>query len=428
MKVAIFEPFPRTAGITTWAFELVHGFRDLGHEADVVSCTKSGRAKATRSTGDRPRTGWQWFDQAPDKVFTWTGAPTALDAYDLIVLNEPKNNPLDAPARRNGYTPEYVDVLARTKTPWVTAFHDGTAYRADKAPFLTQTMALPSFSGVAIQCRPGAYEAAAYAAGGHVKKLLSWPWLPYRTKYRELDLLPVSRRPPHLGMTGRMVSTKGYTSLLAVADQVPPPYETRIYGSESGGHAPCQTFTWFEAMVMHHGWKGLRGDPTKPSDVRTEHSISIGNFAPINTVVPYGMRHPETGAVYRYMWAFTDRMSLYDDLQIMFMLSKRDLATTLEYAALEALDAGCVLAAPKYVVSDMRGADYDFVWLDVEQGVTMGKGRGFTWRVPAERDAMIRGVQAAIETVPSYDPTTNRAKLDTYHAPRHLANAILEAL
>jgi hypothetical protein len=428
MKVAIFEPFPRTAGVTTWAFELVHGFRDLGHTADVVSCTKSGRAKATRSTNGKPRTGWQWFDQAPDRVFTWAGAPTALDDYDLIVLNEPKNNPLDAPAKRENRVPEYVQVLQRTKTPWVTAFHDGTAYRADKAPFLALTMQLENFTGLAVQCRPGSYEAAAYATGGHVTKLLSWPWLPYRTKHADLDLLPVDERPPHVGMTGRMVSTKGYTSLLAVADQLPSPYETRLYGSESGGHAPCQTFTWFEAMVMYHGWKGLRGDPSVPSDVRTQHSIDIGNFTPINTVVPYAMRHPETGAVYRYMWAFTDRMSLYNDLRVMFMLSKKDLATTLEYAALEALDAGCVLVAPKYAVADMRGADYDVEWVDYEAGVTMPKGKGFTWRVPAEREALIHATRRAIQRTHDYDPTENWRRLDTYHAPRHLAAAILGAL
>lgn len=428
MKVAVFEPHPRTCGVTAWAFALAQGFRDLGHTAHVVSCTKSGRARAVRARDDRPRAGWQWWDTEPDETFTWAGAPSALDAYDLIVLNEPKNNPVDGPAKRDGRLPEYVDVLARTKTPWVTAFHDGTAYRADKAPFLAHTLQLPTFSGLAVQCRPGSYEAAAYAANGTVKKLLSWPWLPYQAKHREVDFLPLVERPPVVGMTGRMVTTKGFTSLLSVADQLAPPYETRFYGSESGGAAPCQTFNWYETLVMHHGWKGLRGDPSSQSDVRTAHSVSIGNFAPINTVVPYGMRHPETGAVYRYMWAFTDRSAVYNDVRVALMLSKRELATTLEYAALEALDAGCVLVAPRYVTGDMRGADYDLTWVDYDQGVTASKGSGFTWRAPAERESLIDGIRRAVAIVETHDPAKNREKLDLYHAPRHLAGALLDAL
>lgn len=428
MKVAVFEPYPRTCGVTAWAYELARGFRDLGHVGHVVSCTKSGRSRAVRTRDGGPRTGWQWWDLEPDRTLTWSGAASALDDYDLVVLNEPKNNPLDGPAKRDGRLPEYVEVLRDTKTPWVTAFHDGTAYRADKAPFLAVTMQLPNFSGLAVQCRPGAYEAAAYATGGHVTRLLSWPWLPYSARYRVVDFKPLEERPPVVGMTGRMVTTKGFTSLLAVADQVAPPYETRLYGAESGGHAPCQTFTWFEALVMHHGWKGLRGDPSKPSDVRTQHSVDIGNFTPTNTVVPYGMRHPGTGAVYRYMWAYTDRSAVYNDLRVALMLSKKELATTLEYAALEALDAGCVLVAPRYVVGDMRGAEYDLVWADYEQGVTLPKNSGFTWRVPAERDALVDALRRAVDLVPTYDPTKNRERLDTYHAPRHLANAVLEAL
>jgi hypothetical protein len=427
MKIAVMEPWPRNCGVTAWAFELAKGFRHLGHECHVVSCTKSGRPRAVRSAGDKPRSGWQWWHTEPDRTLTWMGAAPALDAYDLIVLNEPKNNPLDAPAKRNGVLPEYIDVLRRVKTPWVTAFHDSTAYRADKAPFLSTLMALPNFSGFAVQCRPGAYEAAEYAVGGRVTKLLSWPWLPYTPRYHDINFTPVAERPPVVGMTGRMVSTKGFTSLLAVADQIAPPYETRFYGSESGGQAPCQTFTWYEALVVHHGWKGLRGDPAVPSDVRTQHSIDIGNFTPINTVVPYGMRHPG-GAIYRYMWAYTNESMIHNDIQVMMMLSKKELATTLEYVALEALDAGCVVAAPKYSVSDMRGADYDLTWLEYEQGVNMSKNTGFTWKVSAERDALIEGVHRAIADVPTYDPAKNRQALDAYHAPRHLASAILDAL
>jgi glycosyltransferase involved in cell wall biosynthesis len=424
VRVAVFEPVPRLCGVTAYAFHVVEGLRALGHEADVVSFTKSGRPYAVARRDGRPRDGWRWYHRTPDVVRPWSTGAATLDGYDLVLLNEPKCGALDTVGTKERRLPDYLEVLSRTRTPWTSVLHDNAAYRPDKAQFLPAALELKNFTGVLVECQVGAYESIRWAdADRYVRKVLSWPWLPYVPQFD--GMTPVADRPPVVGMTGRMTSTKRYPSLLSVADRVPSPYEVRIYGGEAGGAAPAATYNWYEMLATHHGWTGLRGTPAEKNVHRTN---AIGNWAPMSSTTPYGMRHPD-GGVIRYMGPYQDLAAVYDDIQVYVSLSTPDLITKLEYTIIEGLDAGCVVVTPPYATKDMRGADYGIVFADgYSQGVKTSKTTGMTWHDPREERGLLDALRRAVDLVPSYDPTAARAAVARYHDPRHLVRALLEQL
>src|SRR5690606_41359396 len=90
-------------GVTKWTFEVVHGFRALGHHADVISFSKSGRKRVTekkRRFDGSLSGGWHWWPESPDVQGKWADAVDMLNEYDLIVLNEPKNATCDRDAKK----------------------------------------------------------------------------------------------------------------------------------------------------------------------------------------------------------------------------------------------------------------------------------------------------------------------------------------
>jgi hypothetical protein len=126
MRVAVFEPYPRMCGVSTWTWHAAQGFRDLGHHCDVVTFTKSGKPRKTtsiRRDGVTFAMGWQWWHEAADVTAKFDDAPSVLDKYDLVVLNEPKNGTADRDAAREQRLPEYIEALSRTQTPWMTILH-----------------------------------------------------------------------------------------------------------------------------------------------------------------------------------------------------------------------------------------------------------------------------------------------------------------
>lgn len=427
MRVAVLEPSPRIAGVTKWAFELAPGFRELGHHCDVVSFTKSGRPAATRSLkDDGPRKGWRWWPDPPNVTGRWADAPDTLNSYDLVVLNEPKNNPLDEAAKKAGDWPLYVRALHDTRTPWVTAFHDKTAYRDRHAPYLLDCLAASSFSGIAIQCRHGAIASA--NASDLVKRTLDWPWLPYNLRCGTMSI--TSQRT--IAMGGRMFSTKGYASLASVAHLIPPEYSVTLFGAESGGMGPCPSFVLFETLVKHHGWRGTRGDPNYDSPKRSAASIEMGNYGATNMVHPWQLEHPDTEHRIRYLGQFTDPIARWRECRIAAMLSTDRLVSTLEYTTLEALDGGCELIAPRYYITDMRDTPYSVNWLEqYSKGTRMSARTGISWHNEAEAKELIDVIwntRNLEEKYRRYDVLVNREAIAQYHAPERLAAAILEEL
>lgn len=431
MKIAIFEPWPRTAGITKWAYELAPGFRALGHHCDVVSFTKSGRPYAIEARdGGGVRKGWRWWTQAPDVVDTWDNSVSVLDSYDLVILNEPKNNPLDEQAKKAGPSawPDYVHTMYYTKTPWTTAFHDAVAYKPHNAPYINEIFLSPSFSGMAVQCRRGAFDAAAQTIGSSaskVNKLLNWPWLPY-TLVADGDHV---RRDNTIGIGGRVLSTKGFASLYSVGHEIPSDFSVLSFGAESGGMGPCPSFVMFETLVMKHRWVGTRGDITFDSPNRSQASIQMGNFAATNVVAPWAVKHANTGHLMRYTGAYMSALEEWSKVAICAQLSTDALVSTFEYTTLEAMDAGCAMVLPHYYQRDMQGVMYDVQWLkEYRLGTSMRKASGITWHSAAERSELIDALHRAADRVRNdgYDPNFNWDAIRKYHDPQHLARHILE--
>lgn len=427
MRVALYEPHPRTCGVTKWAFELARGFRALGHHADVVTFTKSGRRRAVRAQkSGGPRWGWRWWPDEPDVTRRWTEAPDVLDGYDLIVWAEPKCNPIDFDAQKGGYEPEYVTALRASKTPWVTALHDAKAYGQSVAPFLDLAVGVPSFTGLAIECRPGSYRSGEWALAGHVTRLQPWPWLPYEARGRAPDV----ERFYTVALGGRLTTTKGYQTLVNVADELPADWQVRLFGSESGGMGPSVSYKIYEALVRHGGWTGERHDPEKiATGYHSEKDAAINNVAGVNNGVPWWAE--KDGHVIRFTGAYLDALVEWTRCSIACQLTTDDIVTTYEYTSLEALDAGCVLIVPDYYRRDMGAVDYPGVRYlqEFSRGASLGS-RGITWDDDTARKELVGTILGAVDAVREglHDPGPQRAALEAYNSPRHLAAKILEVL
>lgn len=434
MRVAVFEPYPRNCGVTKWAFEQAPGFRKLGHHCDVLSFTKSGRPFATIARDGGIRKGWRWWAQEPDVVARWDNAPDVLNSYDLIVLPEPKNNPLDEEAKKAGTDmwPDYVWALSETRTPWVTIFHDTFAYLQRNAPYMPELLRTKSFSGLAIQLRQGAFDVAAWAAVGPVTKLLNWPWIPYNLKndvnapiqHNQLGALTI-------GSGGRILSTKGYHALASIAHQLDPATDVQIFGSESGGMGACPSFVLYELLVKYHGWRGTRGDPNFVSDQRSAQSIEMGNFGATNMVHPWQLTHDGDGYQMRYTGPYLNGVERSAQCAIITQLSPHNQCTSFDTTTLEAIDAGCKLVLPQHYQRDMLDTPWDVASIpSYSSGVSMSAKYGIRWNDPDERSGLLETLSGAIDHYRhnGYDPAPNRKTLALYHDPARLAQAIIDNL
>lgn len=421
MKIAVFEPYPRLCGVTTWAFNVVHGFRSLGYDTDVVTFTVSGRTRAIRGKSGGPRLTWQWYPEAPDVTAKWTDAADVLKQYDLIVLNEPKNGPLDREAQQSESRPLYIDALEHAGVPWTTAIHDVRSYDSNRAPFLHQCFRARGFTGFLVQCRPGAFDSARYAMDPHVNKVLTWPWLPYRRKWTYEEYGGKRLRLATMGT--RVTNHKGFTSFVDVADDsLPTNWGVELFGAESGGTGPCHTYVVYEALARNHGWRGERlGNGTQMDE--------IGNMASVQS--PYRWHLEQDGHHIRYTGPYLDVLEPWSRAAIAIHLSTDQVVTTLEYATLESMDAGCYPIWPAYYTRD--SLDVPYVAINLHE-YKLGSGirkKTIQWNdPPTARMELVKALQSAVDVIESggWDPEINWRVIDQYHDPAHLADAILKGV
>lgn len=430
MRIAVYEPLPRTCGVTAWAFNLAHGFRELGHDCNVVSFTRSGRPRSTRDKRGAARLGWQWWHDEPDVVGKLEDAGDVLDGYDLIVLNEPKNGTLDSDAKRAKEVPNYIQVLQRTRTPWISALHDARSYDSVRAPHLEHTVRSGNFTGTLIECRPGAYTNASWALDGYVKQLQPWPWLPYRQRGLQEDV----PRERVIGMGGRITPHKGFPAFAYTAAQFPSTWQARLFGPEPGGMGASFTFRLYEALVRHHQWTGFRaGNPDNfDGSKQRDEDREINNWGSVNAAWPWQLER--FGHHLLYDGGYLDAVRTWARCAVGIQLSTDEVVTTFEYTTLEAIDAGCLLILPNYYGKDTQGVagDFDIEWLTsygkVPASLT-GK-RGIVWEDKAAPWEVRAAVHRAAERIESgdFDRNANRGALTTYHDPQHLAGKILEII
>lgn len=419
MKIAVFEPHPRLCGVTRWTFDVAQGFNDLGHDCQVVSFTNSGR---TRRAGGERFNGWYWWHEEPHRTESWLKAGKVLDEYDLIVLNEPKNGTEDRAAKRLGIEPLYIGALRRTKTPWCTVLY-APQYDSQRTPYMANTLDAGNFTGLVVEQAPGAYESGAAVFDGRVKKRLFWPWFPYRCTSQ----LPDQPRTMTVAVGGRSCRVKGHAGLAAVAEQLPEGWVCRLAGSEAGGMGACFSYLTYQALTVHHGWVGQRYDERPGKKKLTPDAY--GNAADKTNAHPWWVT--KNGRTIQYTGSYAESTLPFRDAAIGVNLTARSFSTSIEYTHLEAMEAGTLPVMTKFVHDLVGAAGYDCLVLErFEDPAYVNAKRGLVWDDDYTAPELVAVLQQAIDRIyrGDFDPTHNRHILETVHAPRHLAQHILEAV
>jgi hypothetical protein len=350
-RIAVVEPFFRTSGVTTYAHHLAEGFRLAECDVDLVTFTLSGKERSgdtsSRQKNGNVKSGWQWSPYKGDYVRRWSEAKATFDEYDFVFLNEPRCAPLDKRAMRKlgkgdikagrqrvadhelEYTdvPEYIRALSESETPWGTCMHD-PGYGRKLAPFLPQLLELAAPS-VIMTHRPQSLESATWAfeeAGADDAHEVRTLHLPYSSQHSRNNTAERT-----FGMTGRYINNKGQPTLigLAATGGIPEGWNVRVGGASPLGAGPNHTFLTYESLTDRHF--DFTGKREGNGNVTTGDPWSVEGIAydgPYDDAVEYSARahsvHVNATEV-----GFSGEGSL-------------------EYADLEAVDAGCLLVLPHH--------------------------------------------------------------------------------
>lgn len=426
MRIAVLEPFPRMCGVTKWTFEVAPGFRTLGHHADVVSFSKSGRRRVTekkRRFDGSLGSGWHWWPESPDVQGKWRDAVDILNGYDLIVLNEPKNATCDREAKKQGLeVPDYIETMRRVRTPWMTILH-APQYTESMAPYLASMMDCPTYTGFAIEHQANSYLSGAWAFSGRIKSMQQWSWLPYSARFNPGAV----QREWVIGLGGRFVTNKGHHMFAWLADRFPAYYKARLFGSESGGVGPASSYEVFEALTDHHGWSGARvGESEMDSRGNRGDKLHCWPWW-LSKVDELGDTH-----VLEYTGGYDNPMKQWGECAIAVNMTSQKFAVGLEYTSLEAMDAGCAIVLPAYSLARTGSEQYQVHKLEhFKAPLTIGKAGVRTHLSdPAQIEDIILRVRDADRFIQQgmHDPSINRAAIAQYHDPQHLARVILESV
>lgn len=344
MRIALFEPDPRTCGVSTWLSHVRAGLLTLGHQVDVVSCTLSGRP--SKSWGSEPLAHPSWWGEEVTVTAKPEELQGTLELYDLTVLAEPRSLKLDAIARKNLAVPLYVDVLERLQTPWVTVLHGQEGdYESALAPFAHRLLAAR---------RPGS-------------KLLCH-FEPVLARYRGLELvpahLPFSTPPPPppretqwrggiVGATGRFMPNKGQHLLVellnADASQLPDDkiIQYRIGGVSSVGPGTNHTyFVWEHHRKVHD----LRGE-------RYGQARENWEGGDVLTPWPWDLWNEREQSA-RFVGPYEDGSDFCAELDVHVNATSQSFTHSLtEYTTLEAIAGGAIVVVPDQLLHpDYRGA------------------------------------------------------------------------
>lgn len=407
MRVAILDARPGAGGVTVFSFQLRDGFRSLGHQADYVTFTKSGRTPATLSPTwwqERPlnaSSSFSWWHQLPDVVAKFADARQVLSDYDLVLLAEPA-------FRINRKNPDvsWLEVLASSPVPWSTFFH-GVYYNSRGTPFLEETLSLPTFSGTGFFLKHQVHASNPDVFDRLVPNQVLVTHLPYALQ--NTHTLPSSAK--IIGMTGRFGPQKGHPMVgRHAATLVPANWSLQLYGACQSGRGPNETFLLYEHL-LNQGWRGERDASASPS-----------------VAVPWRVEDTPGNRAVEYKGAYTPMVNTRFPIYIHASYG----AITrghVEYAMLEALDCGNVVVAPSHVQDGIDpGKRFRVVeYAEFERAQRPGK----------EDPHVIRSLQEAIRTAVDLvaDRATrnemilhNRTKIVALHDPAIFVRRILEEL
>jgi hypothetical protein len=336
MRVAILEPEPGVKGPTAWAFRMRYGFRELGHECDVVSFTKSGKV---RSSWGKPQPGGRWWNEAPDVVVKSANLVELLDKYDMVVLPEIKVPLHDKMAIKAGedVIPEYVDALLRTKARWTTSLH-GSFYPASTIPFVPRLLEAENRGSMLVTMSDDSA-----TDSNDLFKGMKWikGCMPFLPSFAIDDPIPQENI---VGTSGRFIYNKGQPLIALAGAQLPEDIVVEIWGSCSVGLGPSPTYITYEQLRDNFGAKVIRY--AKQADMDRPDGRKDGNI-----ITPYAWDARIPGkALVRYLGNYTDSAAIASRFKVHMNLTAYNFARGLvEYSTLEAADAGAMCIVPQHL-------------------------------------------------------------------------------
>lgn len=336
MKVAVFEPEPGVKGPTAWAFRLRHGFKELGHDCDVVSFTKSGK---TRSAWGKPQPGGRWWSEAPDVVVKTANIVETLDKYDMVVLPEIKIPLHDKQAIKKGEDaiPEYVDALLRTKARWTTALH-GSFYPEKDIPFVKKLLESPSRGSklVTMSDESAKHSNDLFASMEWIKGQM--PYIP------QFDIDAPIPNERVVGTSGRFIYNKGQPLVALAGAFLPEDVTVEVWGSCSVGLGPSPTFIVYEILKDH-----FKAQVKRYAKIVNPEKFNGSMDGNIVTPYPWDARVPGKALV-RYLGNYTDSAAIAARFRVHMNLTAHAFARGLvEYSSLEAADAGAMCIVPGHL-------------------------------------------------------------------------------
>lgn len=336
MRVAIYEPNPRVGGSIVWSRHAQAGFRELGHDCDVVASTASGKVPTLWQPEAIQRAdsiGNRWAQFTPDVVVKDADLLGTLRGYDLTVLPDAWSVLHDNRAVKAEKLPFYLTTLGRLGTEggrWTTVMH-GTAATYARAWFTRVLLhETAGFTGRVVCHFPLPTELPERLQG---LDLVSLP-LPYAPICGLGEPVQQDRT---IGMTGRLVPIKGAHLLLAAveAGTVPSDWDVQLHGGADVGYGDAYS---------HQLWATLRGlgwEPAYEKDPNVNPKRSL----------PWDLQKDHRPEV-SYHGAYRYGATTARQLRVHCTLTNESVVSYTEYATLEAIDAGCLIVAPARNLSD----------------------------------------------------------------------------
>jgi len=419
--------------VVTYSHHLKAGFIDLGHQAEVVTFTLSGKPSTSFTAGPRDtkgvvRSGWGWSTLGFDRCERWDHAAEVLAEYEVIVMEEPRCAPLDKRTLRklgNGdikigreivqsYSvtfedlPPYIAALMNFEGKIAVTLHDPW-YGFRHAPFLYQFMSYVN-PDIVITHRDKALASAEWARTDGSPELRI-PHLPYvRAPHGD-----TWERTPTISMTGRYINNKGQPTLALAAalDLTPGGYDIDIGGASPLGAGPNHTFLTFEGLTKEYGFEGKREGTDVTRGWPWKAFRDDGTFIEYSGPYEDPVKFLRTAAIH---------------------VNATDPAFSgpggIEYSTLEAMDAGCVIVVPRSAMpltGRPEAMTFDITKLANAELKPVGEERFDT----AQNLGVALADASDIFEQDGYADdlaVENYKVLDKFHAPKLYAQKVLEAL
>ena len=329
MKIAIYEPEPRICGPLTYAYHVKAGLIALGHEVDVVSFTKSGKARVSWGT---PKPGARWWLKPLDRVDKNVNAINVLKEYDMIILPEIRNPSHDKEAIKEETIPLYVKALVEAGVPWTTALH-GTNYGEKETVFTEQLLSSPTRGKSLVTASHSSVESC------EMFKNMDWMFahLPYVPTF-SIDA-DIPRDPRTVGGMGRFIYNKGQHIVAMSGAFMPEDVTVEVWGACSIGMSASPTFITYEELVRKGPWDGQRFGPDGTDG---------------NVIQPYNWEARLAGhAMVKYLGNYDKPLEVASRFVAHAGLTSGNFSRGLvEFSTLEAMDGGALPIVPKHLADD----------------------------------------------------------------------------